>query len=82
MGNSRSTFPAVPIGPAHGPLSYRRGQGGKPEAYRDFTATELYCPKCRQAMAVREKMLLVLPDGDLFDYVCSKCGTSVGSRKA
>ncbi len=82
MGDSRFPFAAAPIAPVRGSMSYQRGRAGKPEAYRDFTATELYCPKCRQAMAVREKMLLVLPDGDLFDYVCSKCGTSVGSRKA
>ena len=53
----------------------------QPEAYRNFSATQLYCPKCSQAMPVREKLLLVLPDGELYDYLCSQCGTSVGSRK-
>jgi DNA-directed RNA polymerase subunit RPC12/RpoP len=23
----------------------------------------------------------VLPDGELFEYICSACGTSVGTRK-
>ena len=52
------------------------------ESFQNFSATELYCPKCKQAMPVREKLLLVLPDGDLFDYSCTGCGTSTGTRKA
>jgi hypothetical protein len=24
----------------------------------------------------------VLPDGDLYEYLCSACGSSVGKRKA
>ncbi len=46
-----------------------------------FQATSLFCPKCKQATEVREKLLLILPDGDLFDYLCSLCGASVGQRK-
>ena len=49
-------------------------------AYEKFSASELYCAKCRQAMPVREKLLLTLPNGDLFDYLCSGCGTSLGTR--
>jgi len=45
-----------------------------------FTATLLYCDKCRQAMPVRERLLLFLPDGELYDYVCQSCGNSVGSK--
>lgn len=51
------------------------------ENYRDLVATELYCPKCRQAMPVRQRLLLVLPDGDLYEYRCIRCGTSVGEKK-
>jgi len=40
----------------------------------------LYCPKCRQATPTREHLLLVLPDGSLYDYRCARCGTSTGSR--
>jgi hypothetical protein len=50
------------------------------EGYSDFTAAELYCPKCKQAMPVRERLLLVIPGGDVFDYTCSQCGTSLGRR--
>ena len=48
--------------------------------YEDFGATELFCPKCRMATPVRKKLLLVLPTGDKYDYVCSQCGESVGSQ--
>ena len=51
-------------------------------AFKKFCATELYCPKCNAAMPVREKELLVLPTGALYDYLCSRCGTTLGSRKA
>jgi len=46
-----------------------------------FTASELYCPKCRQSQPVREKLLLVLPSGELHEYLCSRCATSLGERE-
>jgi hypothetical protein len=52
-----------------------------PESFRDLTASELFCPRCRVSQPVRERLLLVLPDGELLDYVCAACGTSVGSRR-
>ena len=45
-----------------------------------FTASELYCPKCGRSQPVREKLLLVLPTGELHEFLCSLCGTSVGKR--
>ncbi len=53
----------------------------KAAGYEAFSATELYCPTCKQSMPVKEKMLLALPSGDLFDYCCSRCGTSLGTRQ-
>lgn len=50
------------------------------ESYRDFDATELYCPRCRRAVPVRKKLLLVLTNGDKYDYSCVYCGTSVGDK--
>lgn len=32
-------------------------------------------------MPVREKLLLVLPDRELFDYLCTGCGDSIGTRE-
>jgi hypothetical protein len=63
---------------------YRTAAYGTPEkeeSFRDFSASELYCPKCGHSMPVRQKMLLVLPGGELYDYTCARCGTSVGTRR-
>jgi len=30
---------------------------------------------------VRERLLLVLPDKEIFDYLCAECGSSVGQRE-
>ena len=51
-----------------------------PRQFGDFIASELYCPKCRSSQSVREKLLLVLPSGELHEYLCSRCGTSLGKR--
>lgn len=50
------------------------------EQYRDFDATQLFCPICKQAVPVRKRLLLVLPSGDKYDYTCVFCGTSVGEK--
>jgi hypothetical protein len=50
------------------------------EQYKDFDATQLFCPKCKQAVPVRKRLLLVLPSGDKYDYACVFCGTSVGEK--
>jgi hypothetical protein len=46
-----------------------------------FTASELYCPKCGKAQPVRERLLLVLPSGELHEYLCARCATSLGQRE-
>ena len=58
---------------------YTRGQPGR--QFDDFEASSLFCPTCRAAQPVRRRLLLVLPGGDLYDYSCRVCGTSVGSQK-
>jgi hypothetical protein len=45
-----------------------------------FTASELYCPKCGTSQPVRERLLLVLPAGELHEFTCSRCATSLGKR--
>ena len=64
------------------PVRYVTREAEQQDSFKDFNATELFCPKCNCAMPVREKLLLVLGEGDLYDYTCSGCGTSVGSRTA
>jgi len=49
--------------------------------YEDLVATYLYCANCKASMPVRERLLLVLPDGYLFDYLCTNCGESIGEKK-
>jgi len=49
--------------------------------FDSLRASTLYCPKCRVAQPVYEKLLLVLPDREVFDYFCRRCATSVGSRE-
>ena len=50
------------------------------QQFETFTASEIYCPKCRVSQPVRERLLLVLPSGELHEYLCAACGTSVGKR--
>jgi uncharacterized Zn finger protein len=50
------------------------------QSYKDFDATELYCPKCRRSTPVRKKLLLILTSGEKYDYTCVFCGTSVGDK--
>ncbi len=50
------------------------------EMFKDFDATELYCPRCKQAVPVRKRLLLVLPEGDKYEYLCAFCSESVGTK--
>jgi len=52
----------------------------KRDQYSDFDATELFCPKCRRAVPVRKHLILVLSNGDKYDYACTFCGTSMGDK--
>jgi hypothetical protein len=51
------------------------------QQFENFTASSLYCEKCKTAMPVRERLLLVLPDRELYDYLCTGCASSVGQRE-
>jgi hypothetical protein len=48
--------------------------------FRDMEATLLLCPRCRVAVPVRKRLLLVLPEGDKFEYVCARCATTCGTK--
>ncbi len=50
-------------------------------SFEQFQATALFCSRCRAAQPVRERLLLVLPDGELREYLCARCGTSLGTRR-
>ena len=51
------------------------------EQFESFKASRLYCRKCAKSMPVRERLLLILPDKDLYEYLCTGCGGSLGERE-
>ncbi len=51
-----------------------------PGMFKEFDATELYCPRCKQPAPVRKRLLLVLPDGDKYEYLCAFCSESIGAK--
>jgi hypothetical protein len=51
------------------------------QQFEEFRASTLYCKKCAKAMPVRERLLLVLPGREIYDYLCSGCSESLGKRE-
>jgi len=49
-------------------------------AFDQFEAIELYCPKCKRAVPVKKSLLLILPEGDKYEYRCQDCGSKVGDK--
>jgi len=56
----------------------RRARGN--DQFESLEASLIYCPRCRQAMPVRKRLLLVLPEGDKHEYVCRTCGTPCAAK--
>ena len=50
------------------------------QQFDQLEASSLYCPRCKTAVPVRKRLLLVLPDGERYEYLCSRCFTSVGRK--
>jgi uncharacterized protein YbaR (Trm112 family) len=61
----------------YSPLKEKRQERS---SYGEFEATELYCPKCGRAVPVIKSLLLILPEGDKYEYRCRFCGTPVGDK--
>ena len=56
--------------------------GPAPEKqFESLRASTLFCRKCGQAMPVREKLLLILPGREIYEYLCVRCGESLGKRE-
>ena len=75
----------APLRPRSGQMPVGQPPMGGPapseqEQYGAFRASLLFCPNCRQATPTRERLLLVLPTGNLYEYLCMECGTSTGSK--
>jgi hypothetical protein len=62
-------------------MQARRPTSPPAEQFEEFQAASLFCDRCRSAQPVRERLLLVLPDGELREYLCGTCGRSVGKRR-
>ena len=56
------------------------GEKKKPDAFDQFEASVLYCPKCKEAVPVRKRLLLILPEGDKYEYLCTYCSSDLGSK--
>jgi hypothetical protein len=63
-------------------LLQQRPSSEQQDSFEEFEATELYCPDCKRAVPVRRRLLLVLPEGDKYEYLCAFCLTSVGTKIA
>ena len=68
------------MNPYFRPMPSSRRPRGDGSAYKEFDATELYCPRCRRAVPVRKRLLLVLPEGDKYEYLCAHCSSTVGTK--
>jgi len=55
------------------------GYRGKNQ-FDELEASLLYCPRCGKAQPVRKRLLLVLPEGDKYEYLCAVCSESVGTK--
>ena len=62
-------------------MSQHQHEPSPQQQFENFTASTLYCEKCRATTPVRERLLLVLPEKEIFDYLCIECGSSVGQRE-
>ncbi|MFZ4115786.1 MAG: cytoplasmic protein [Chthoniobacterales bacterium] len=49
--------------------------------FENLRASSLYCQHCQKAMPVRERLLLVLPEKEIYDYLCTGCASSLGQRE-
>jgi DNA-directed RNA polymerase subunit RPC12/RpoP len=59
---------------------YQRRQGEHPSNFGELEAAELYCPKCSRPVPVNKFLLLILPEGDKYEYRCRFCGSKVGAK--
>jgi hypothetical protein len=69
------------VSPKRVPQSRRSNQPGKPpSSFGQFEASELFCSRCQRAVPVRKRLLLILPEGDKYEYLCAFCSNSLGTK--
>ncbi len=50
------------------------------DAFEQLEASLLFCSQCRVAVPVRKHLLLILPQGNKFEYLCTQCGSICGDK--
>lgn len=50
------------------------------DSFDQLEASLLLCPQCRVAVPVRKRLLLILPQGNKFEYLCTRCGATCGDK--
>ncbi|MGH7864579.1 MAG: hypothetical protein ACREQB_06290 [Candidatus Binataceae bacterium] len=54
--------------------------GPRQPSFENIEATLLACPQCKRAVPVRKRLLIILPDGDKYEYLCPLCGATCGTK--
>lgn len=49
-------------------------------SFEQLEASLLLCPQCRVAVPVRKRLLLILPEGNKFEYLCTQCAAVCGDK--
>jgi hypothetical protein len=49
-------------------------------SFKSLEASLLHCPKCRKAVPVRKKLLIILPEGNKFEYLCTQCASALATK--
>ena len=75
-----SSFPGGPGSQPQRRMRRAPGPQEGPKQFDSLRASLLFCPTCQTATPARERLLLVLPSGNLYEYLCVQCGTSTGSK--
>jgi hypothetical protein len=68
--------------PGNPPYAHRQRPPAQEEdrQFDELEASSLFCPKCKTAVPVRKRLLLVVPEGERYEYLCAYCSTSVGRK--
>lgn len=63
-----------------GSLESFASEAEEADGYGSLEASMLLCPNCLEAMPVRKRLLLVLPEGEKYEYLCSRCSSTCGTK--
>ena len=58
----------------------REGEYMDNSSFQQLEASSLYCPRCKVAVPVRKRLLIILPEGEKFEYLCTRCAETLGTK--